>query len=1049
MAMTIGPAFAYNGKTQPSSAKIASATTYTDASLSNACTTTDQSQGTDTAQWSNGEFAVTVLSDGEWKEAGSLSFDRFIDEKNLDLSAFLPATGSATIRLTQRGGGAANLDSVLLGNVAPVKVNDAEGLPLTKLSKKDFDLINVDENGVEVTFSAIGTSKVLAVAGRIESTIISKEPYKFPIENLYKDINENSAFYMYKLDSKKGSFDVGNMVDTVSSNQPFFKQYTEASASGHPAGYIYGWVMNDDKNLYVAIDCTQDNTFDGDKDYTKVYVKTASGIKGFKVSVPETTWGKAFFRYTDKVAYQHKVYEFAIPLSELGVESGNEAADLSLAFEVYGTYSLADIPTIDFVTNPINNNMVTVHGTSVPGYIVHVSFLDWHENSVEETALADADGNYSLSNIDVSDLSDGSILVNAQAEAEVEYEGGSYTAWSDWSDGYEVTKETVAVAPANPTIDFVTNPITSHNQHSVVVTGTAEPNTHVDVSISDINLDAHSQFVSPDAEGNYSATFDLSDLADGDMVVSAAVVDAEYESWSSWIGYEGTVIKDTVAEVSITDPANGSRIRNAWPWLDCSLEEGAEITKITLDDGTDKYDITDQDGELSINEGPLEDGDYTVTVEASDSFENTGSASSHFTVDTKAPWIVSTDPEDGDQNVAVGKTITATFSEGINFYTYDDYGLGNYRAAMSGYFGQVKVEDSEGNLVDTENSIGNPNNNVLIIDPVSALSYNTTYTVTIPYASITDLADNPYEGLPESDGAPYVFSFKTEKAPVPTYRGGGDNTPPAAPLKLRLVSSDPVISLAWDKSKESDLAGYNLYRREKGKDGTLKKLSNGLLKKETYDDTSATTGITYIYYVTAVDNSANESGKSNEVEAALTKVKGAIVFSDLPASAYCSEAAARLLSLGAINGYTDGSFRPDRNITRAEFAKMLVVAMGWELENPKQASFPDENSDDWAYKYIETGKAHGVLSGYKDGFFRPGKNISRGEIAKILAMALNLPNGSSSLNDINSHWAKDLINACTTADIVNGYADKTFKPNNPATRCEAAKMVGAALDYKK
>ncbi|MHB8842769.1 MAG: S-layer homology domain-containing protein, partial [Candidatus Aquicultor sp.] len=279
--------------------------------------------------------------------------------------------------------------------------------------------------------------------------------------------------------------------------------------------------------------------------------------------------------------------------------------------------------------------------------------------------------------------------------------------------------------------------------------------------------------------------------------------------------------------------------------------------------------------------------------------------------------------------------------------------------------------------------------------------------------------------------------------------GGGDITPPAAPLKLRVTSTDPTISLAWTKSPESDLAGYNLYRKVKGSSDSFKKLNDALLSKETFNDSSAEAGTTYIYYVTAVDTSRNESGRSNEVEAAITKVKGAVVFKDVPASMYCSEAAARLIALNAVSGYPDGTFRPEQDVTRAEFAKMLVVAMGWELENTSNASFPDVDTGDWSFKYIETGKAHGVLHGYKDGFFRPGKNISRGEIAKILAMALDLPKGSSSLTDINSHWAKELINSCVTADIVNGYADKTFRPNNPATRCEAAQMIAATLDYKK
>ena len=70
------------------------------------------------------------------------------------------------------------------------------------------------------------------------------------------------------------------------------------------------------------MDFTPDNTMDGVKDYAKVYAKTAEGLKEFKVSVPETGWGSPGFAYTNKASYQHKVYEFKIPFSQLGITGG-------------------------------------------------------------------------------------------------------------------------------------------------------------------------------------------------------------------------------------------------------------------------------------------------------------------------------------------------------------------------------------------------------------------------------------------------------------------------------------------------------------------------------------------------------------------------------------------------------------------------------------------------------------------------------------------------------------------------------------------------------
>ncbi|MFC1770226.1 CFI-box-CTERM domain-containing protein [Nitrospirota bacterium] len=117
------------------------------------------------------------------------------------------------------------------------------------------------------------------------------------------------------------------------SSKPFFKEMSY-TGSGHPDGYTYGWVTHDETNLYVGIEYTPDNTIDGPVDYTKVFVNTKEGVKEFKVTAVENKWGTAFFGYTDKVAYQHKIYQFKIPMKEIAQK---DADTLELAFAAYGT----------------------------------------------------------------------------------------------------------------------------------------------------------------------------------------------------------------------------------------------------------------------------------------------------------------------------------------------------------------------------------------------------------------------------------------------------------------------------------------------------------------------------------------------------------------------------------------------------------------------------------------------------------------------------------------------------------------------------------------
>ena len=182
------------------------------------------------------------------------------------------------------------------------------------------------EKSIDLTFQPKGRTAMLRLTARVEPERISKTPFQFPSSNLFKEIDESSQFYTYTIippDPKR----VEGLSD--SSGNPFFKEYCR-TGSGHPAGFTSGWVSNDDQNLYVRMDFTPDNTMDGDKDYAHVHVKTSHGLKSYKVSEAEKTWGSPDFVYTAEAKYQHKIYEFSIPLSELGSEQGPKRENSNL-----------------------------------------------------------------------------------------------------------------------------------------------------------------------------------------------------------------------------------------------------------------------------------------------------------------------------------------------------------------------------------------------------------------------------------------------------------------------------------------------------------------------------------------------------------------------------------------------------------------------------------------------------------------------------------------------------------------------------------------------
>ncbi len=294
----------------------------------------------------NGEYAVFVWKDGVWTKAGMLPCDRFFRERTLDLTGLVTEGRQARIRIEERGGGAAHIDAALLGGRAPERVKGSDDRrALEKVSKQDFDVIDSFHKRIELVYPAAGKDRTLSLTARVESPGISKTPFQFPVDNLFKAMNRSSSFYTYRMNSQ--------------GTAPFFKEYAQ-TGSGHPSGYTYGWVRNDDRNLYVKIDFTPDNTMDGDKDYAAVYVNTTGGLKTFRVSVPETKWGRTDFTYTDKVAYEHKVYDFTIPLREVGVWDVGKTTELQLAFAAYGTATPGQYQP-HLVFNPSNNTYLLAY----------------------------------------------------------------------------------------------------------------------------------------------------------------------------------------------------------------------------------------------------------------------------------------------------------------------------------------------------------------------------------------------------------------------------------------------------------------------------------------------------------------------------------------------------------------------------------------------------------------------------------------------------------------------------------------------------------------
>src|SRR5205823_4769870 len=116
-----------------------------------------------------------------------------------------------------------------------------------------------------------------------------------------------------------------------------------------------------------------------------------------------------------------------------------------------------------------------------------------------------------------------------------------------------------------------------------------------------------------------------------------------------------------------------------------------------------------------------------------------------------------------------------------------------------------------------------------------------------------------------------------------------------------------------------------------------------------------------------------------------------ITFTDVHPTDYFYEPVRYLYCQGVISGYGDNTFRPYNLTTRGQLAKIVVLAEGWPIYTPPNSTFSDVPATHAFYIYIETAYQRGIISGYGCGAgcleYRPGNNITRGQLCKIVVLA--------------------------------------------------------------
>ena len=203
-------------------------------------------------------------------------------------------------------------------------------------------------------------------------------------------------------------------------------------------------------------------------------------------------------------------------------------------------------------------------------------------------------------------------------------------------------------------------------------------------------------------------------------------------------------------------------------------------------------------------------------------------------------------------------------------------------------------------------------------------------------------------------------------------------------------------------------------------------------------------GVTSVNYTNPVKLYVTSESGNNTVEYTVTVNQG-FHFSDIDENDWYYDNVMDAANNGYISGMGDGTFAPTQATTRAQFASMIANAMGYEADPDVASMFPDVADDFWGKAAINFCAQNGIITGYDDGTFQPNKAITRQEAASILRNAFKLTESSSETfpdDSAISGWAKESVYIVKASGLMKGDAGTgNFRPTDTIIRAEAASIL--------
>lgn len=191
---------------------------------------------------------------------------------------------------------------------------------------------------------------------------------------------------------------------------------------------------------------------------------------------------------------------------------------------------------------------------------------------------------------------------------------------------------------------------------------------------------------------------------------------------------------------------------------------------------------------------------------------------------------------------------------------------------------------------------------------------------------------------------------------------------------------------------------------------------------------------------------------------ALPLASAAPRFSDVPQSHWAYKEITEMAERGIIKGYNDGKFRPNEEVTRAEFAKIMIAAADIDITGSKSQTFSDVPRTHWAFNYVEYAKPY--LTGYKSGsryYYKPDQDAVREDIAVALVRLLGYDRSKKADLSVISKFRDDdeistalrpYVALAVQTNLIKGDNKGYFRPQDEITRAEAASLIYRALIEK-